>query len=59
MVLKSQAKIMSDKLNEMMKVIAERPDVKSLTDANEAKKKADEALQRTDKALDMLDKLQR
>jgi hypothetical protein len=59
MVLKGQTKMMSDKLNEMMKVISERPDVKSFIDANEAEKKADEALQSTVKALDMLDKLQR
>jgi len=58
MALRNQTKMMSEKLNETVRTIAERPDVKSLIDANEAKKKASESLQAVDDALEKLRKLQ-
>lgn len=58
MTLRNQTKVMSEKLNETMRTIAERPDVKSLIDANKAKKKASESLQAVDDALEKLRKLQ-
>lgn len=58
MIVKNQTKVLSEKLNTTIRSISERPDVKSLINANHAQKKAAEASLEADQALEKLRKLQ-
>jgi predicted RNase H-like nuclease (RuvC/YqgF family) len=53
--MRNQMKAITEKLNETLKTVSERPEIKTLIDAKMAQKRADSTLQNVDQALRKLE----